>query len=773
MHPLTRTEQARLRATGALAARLDRARRIGNHRPDPFRLTQAIRRTARRYFQAKGLSRAELDRLAPLAAPPPTWRGLPTTGTVKVLAVLIDFPDHPHTVDAGTINNALFGDPATGDPYESLAEYYRRSSHGALQITGNTLGWYRCGTNRSDIESGIGRDGLIKEALQHFDSAGHDFSQYDNDHDGVIEYFLVFWTGPDNGWANFWWGYQTGFLDAGFKVDNVGLSKYSWQWESNPVGTAFDPRTPIHETGHALGLPDLYDYDDDVGPDGGVGGFDMMDSAQFDHNCFSKWMLDWVSPTVVPSGQQRCALNPAGTALDCVAVWPGIDSGDLFTEMFMIENRQRVGNDVGLPGQGLLIWHIDTKLDASNNYVCDNSFTAQKMVRLMEADGREDIEANRGGDANDFYPQGASFGPNTTPNSAKYDGSPSYVEVRDIAQAGTAISATIGFTGMKAGQVAVAAAANCTLAVFAIGADCGIYRIHQTAPDNGWSAWERLGTTNDRAKSLAVGKNADGRLEVFAVGLDNGIYHVWQISPNGQWTAWQRLAAGDEAKSIAVGTNRDGRLEIFYVGTNDRLYHNWQVAPNGGWHGQEWLGVNDYAKQIAVGRNKDGRLEVFYVGTNDHLYHNWQKSSGGWNGEAALGGSARHVAVGQNQDGRLEVFYVGTNGEIYHNWQKTSGGWSGEAPLGGAGKQIEVAQNADGRLEVLYVGTNDALYHDWQTAPNNGWSGEAALGGQGRQLAIGHNADGRLEVCYVGTDGVTYHDWQTAPNSGWSGEARL
>jgi len=55
----------------------------------------------------------------------------------------------------------------------------------------------------------------------------------------------------------------------------------------------------IHETGHALGLPDYYDYDDKVGPRGGVGGLDMMDNNWGDHNPFSKWLLGWLELTFV------------------------------------------------------------------------------------------------------------------------------------------------------------------------------------------------------------------------------------------------------------------------------------------------------------------------------------------------------------------------------------------------------------------------------------------------------------------------------------------
>ena len=43
----------------------------------------------------------------------------------------------------------------------------------------------------------------------------------------------------------------------------------------------------------------------------------------------------------------------------------------------------------------------------------NNSYTSRKMIRLMEADGLEQIEANGGGNAGDFYASGRSFTPTT------------------------------------------------------------------------------------------------------------------------------------------------------------------------------------------------------------------------------------------------------------------------------------------------------------------------------------------------------------------------
>jgi M6 family metalloprotease-like protein len=445
MQPLERTEFEKLKASGELAKRQAHAFELGNHRIDDFLFKQAIQRTARAYHMSLGMSTDDMDRLMGLMAPPPAWRGMPTTGQVKVFALLIEFTDTTHTNSQATINAALFGNPAVGAPYESLSAYYKRASYNKLTIGGSTLGWYHVDKNRADIaQSAAGRDGIIKQALKYFDKQGHDFKQYDNNGDGVVDYFMVFWAGADNGWGNFWWGYQTSFGDSSFSLDGVRFGDYSWQWESRPVGSAFTPRVVIHETGHALGLPDLYDYDGDKGPDGGVGGADIMDANQFDHNSFSKWVLDWITPTVIGTGEKIVTFKDAGTNQDCVVIWPDIHSNDIFSEFFIVENRQKTGNDAQFPGGGLMVWHIDASLIASgSNYAWDNSYTAHKLVRLMEADGKEDIEANKGFNAGDLYVPGKSFGPNSIPSSNRYNGKSSNVAISNITANGNQITATL------------------------------------------------------------------------------------------------------------------------------------------------------------------------------------------------------------------------------------------------------------------------------------------------------------------------------------------
>ena len=445
LEPPDPAEIEHLRRTGELSERQRAAEALGNHRFNPELVEKAKRKLQKVKNDYLGIDQHEPEPFAP----PPSWRGLQTTGNVKLLTLLIAFSDYPPTNTQSYIHSNLFGrgDPARY-PYESLAAYYTRSSYGQLAISGNTIGWYTTAYARSEVpQTTSGREDLIKEALNYYNSTGHDFTQYDNDGDGDIDYLIIIWTGPNNGWANFWWGYYTGFSDGSYTIDGKTIDRISWQWESNPIGGIFNPRVVIHETGHALGVPDYYDYDSTVGPLGGVGGLDMMHGNMGDHNCFSKWMLDWLTPTYVPFCETAMPLRTSGEYPDAVMVFPGAGSDDLFSEYFMVQNRYRAGNDdtPEMPGNGLIIWHVDATLDASGaSFLYDNSFTSHKLLRLMEADGLEEIESSGYADAEDYYIGGDEFGPNTIPNSSLYSGAASDVGVANISAVSPQMTVSVG-----------------------------------------------------------------------------------------------------------------------------------------------------------------------------------------------------------------------------------------------------------------------------------------------------------------------------------------
>lgn len=361
--------------------------------------------------------------------------GLQASGNPRILVLLLDFDDYPARPGdtPAAIRERIFG--AGGEfPQESLSAYYRRASFGKLNIEGDVLGWYRAG-RRADIpETREARNSLIKAALSSYKD--HDFSQYDNDGDGVLDYVAVIWTGPTGEWASLWWGTYAWSPKSPFSVGGKAFGRFSWQgvsakWEVPESGMS--PRTLIHETGHALGLPDYYDYYPGVGPDGGLGTFDMMDSARYDHNCFSKFMLGWVEPRVVSSPGEY-SLRPSSESGDCIMLVPGGKQAEPYSEFYLLENRRKNGNDADprFNGGGLTIWHVDARLNATGtNFLYNNQNTEHKLLKLCEADGKEHLEVEklRVYDALDFYIAGSVLGPGTVPSSRLYDGTETGIEL--------------------------------------------------------------------------------------------------------------------------------------------------------------------------------------------------------------------------------------------------------------------------------------------------------------------------------------------------------
>ena len=436
MEPPGPGEITKYRADGSLSERQVFMQRLGNHRFPPVLVERKIARlNAGKQIQPRSL---------------PYATGLPSHGAPKIFILLIDFQGYPHNNEPSVFSSKIFGNGEPGEyPYESLRNFYQRSSYGALDIQGEVSGWYTArlrrffyGNGRNSLWGIWGVKALIKEALRYYEPVV-DFSQFDSDGDGVIDYFCVIWTGPNTGWGSLWWGWcdttKFFFGNDPFTVDGKRLGVFSWQPEQRvrTEETIFTAQTLIHETGHALGLPDFYDYDGTQGPNGGLGGLDMMDGNQFDHNAFSKWMLDWAAPAVIIDGTRSLTLRPADTYNDCVALMPGKKPFAAFTEFFMVQYRTfGLGNDFFFPGSGLTIWHVDGRLNSEGtDFLYDNSYTDHKLLRLMEADGLEEIERGDGkADAEDFFVpfSGRAFSPQSNPGSNTYAGIPTGIAITGI-----------------------------------------------------------------------------------------------------------------------------------------------------------------------------------------------------------------------------------------------------------------------------------------------------------------------------------------------------
>jgi hypothetical protein len=118
------------------------------------------------------------------------------------------------------------------------------------------------------------------------------------------------------------------------------------------------------------------------------------------------------------------------------------------SEYFLVENRQRVGFDYYLPGDGLLIYHVD-QTDSNNNHEWYPGHTlfGNYLVALEQADGDWGLEQNiNSGDNGDPWPgitAHTNYDSISTPNSRSYAFENTHVEVRNISGSQSTMTADL------------------------------------------------------------------------------------------------------------------------------------------------------------------------------------------------------------------------------------------------------------------------------------------------------------------------------------------
>jgi len=339
---------------------------------------------------------------------------LAKTGSPKLLVLPIDFSSRPGTMtELQNLRKAFFG---TSDDtgWESVASYYYKSSYGNLNLTGEVLNWYRAKNTPYYYESRYNDDGdylLIKEALT-YHAQYQDLSIYDSDGDGYIDALYIIYSVDYSEDSDLWWAYQY-WYDGEEKYD--GLEAYYYVFASldfiNEGSIGINAKTFIHETGHMLGLDDYYDYNYRVGPKGGLGGADMMDNTVGDHASISKLLLGWINPYVV-TGDVTLTISSFSDSGDAIIISP-FWNDTIFDEYYIIDFYTPTGlneQDKIFTISGIRIYHINAKIGTGgyggeypSYFQYDNSDTTYKFVKLIEADGYNDIEKDYLAEDSDLF----------------------------------------------------------------------------------------------------------------------------------------------------------------------------------------------------------------------------------------------------------------------------------------------------------------------------------------------------------------------------------
>ena len=421
----------------------------------------------------------------------------------NVLVVLANFEGdafgpavHPGAASTPGYYHRLFFSDDPNDGIISMREYYRINSHGRLIISGRvTPGWllmphsYAYYVNgQSGLDFGgyprsaqkLAEDamaaayGALDRNLSFFDNDGPDGISSSGDDDGYIDAVCVIHPGqgaeiaPVSQEPNVIWSHESGisvYQDCpppssanclpGMLLGSVRGFLYFMTGEYNAVPGDRANGTYLHEFGHTLGLPDLYEQSacgSSVGD--GLGVFSLMGLGNYlpvspaqdqgrrpgNLDAWCRQFLGFEQPTVV-SGSGSYTLPPLTQGGAALKIWKDGQPG---SEYFLVENRVQEGPDQYLPGQGILIYHVDdTLIDNCRDCDLTSCFdppAPHYRVAVVQADGLSQLESASGnyGDGADFFPgtlAKRSWTQSTTPSSRDYSGIDTGIRMTNIAGA--------------------------------------------------------------------------------------------------------------------------------------------------------------------------------------------------------------------------------------------------------------------------------------------------------------------------------------------------
>ncbi len=304
---------------------------------------------------------------------------VPVRGDLPILAVLAQFPDQQLAHDRPYFAGLL----------DRLVAYYAEGSSGRLRIVPH-LGGPTVTLPEPRARYVQRPAALAQDAVRAFaamaeapaDRAALDTAQ------GLIVFFAgigreshVEGGDPGDPWSNY-----AGLAPA---VGHMRDACVIAESEAQPFSSF---GVLCHEFGHLLGLPEL--YAPGAATHEGIGVWGLMGQGtwlgrgeQPPHpDAWSKAQLGWVDVETIDRTTVGVTL-PAVTREPRVIRVP-VSPGNPH-EYYLLENRLREGADARLPGEGLLVWHVDERV---GGFRTAQRNPARKLLHLVEADGRGDLD---------------------------------------------------------------------------------------------------------------------------------------------------------------------------------------------------------------------------------------------------------------------------------------------------------------------------------------------------------------------------------------------
>ena len=150
----------------------------------------------------------------------------------------------------------------------------------------------------------------------------------------------------------------------------------------------------------------------------------MMDYNVGDHNAYSKLLLGWISPYIVNGENANIDLTPFQKNGDVVIIFKELKN-TFFDEYLIIDfftpdglNQASSGEFGMFTKSGIRIYHVNSTLNSPSDCysifeltLYNNSYTSKRLISLIEADGKNDINKNKYSSDSDLFYVGDSYTP--------------------------------------------------------------------------------------------------------------------------------------------------------------------------------------------------------------------------------------------------------------------------------------------------------------------------------------------------------------------------
>ena len=375
----------------------------------------------------------------------------PAIGQRRILVILMEYPDKKFVKTGDDFDN-LFNQVGYNDDQAqgSVRDFFYRSSYGQLVLSCDVFGPYQSAYRMSHYGQNQGLNGNDKNPTDLFEEAikkvaeETDLRVYDGDNDGFIDNVHIIYAGygeEAGGPANAIWAHEATFYEP-YEIHGLKIDRYSCASELREnKGNGISRIGPhCHEIGHALGAMDYYDTDySDGGSYEGTGCWDIMASGSWnndgitpaDINPYVKWInYGWIEPRSLPEGE--VVISPSDTGRDTYYV---ISKGK---EYYLLENRNPQQYADGLPGKGLLVFHVHADLESVENEI---NASSPQMCYVVCAAAKKDIPGNSTKDYGEInsdicpFPGSSNnmeFSAASTPKAFWWDGSDCNISLYDI-----------------------------------------------------------------------------------------------------------------------------------------------------------------------------------------------------------------------------------------------------------------------------------------------------------------------------------------------------